>query len=241
VKTALITGAAKRIGRAIAERFLAENYRVILHANSSFAELEQWVSSHPKRDRVALMVRSDLAHEEGQNTLIAKVSQFTSAIDLLVHNASAFYPRAFAAINRQQFRTMMGINFEAPFFITQGLMAQLLAAASPSVINIVDAMWQRPSPHFSHYAASKAALTNFTRALANEFAPRLRVNAVAPGAILNPPFRDAREEAMTIEGIPFGRLGHVQDVANAVFFLSEIADYASGEILVIDGGRSISP
>ena len=241
MKTALITGAAKRIGKAIAERFLLEDYRLILHANTSFSELERWVQAHDEKHKIILLVRADLACEEGQNALISQTNQLISSLDLLVHNASAFSPSVFSQINRAQFRAMMSINLEAPFFVTQGLLPTLLSAFRPSVINIVDAMWQRPSPQFSHYAVAKAGLAILTRALANEFAPRLRVNAVAPGAIIRPSFRDDEEHARIIERIPFKRLGKACDVANAVFFLSEVAEYASGEIVVVDGGRSIAP
>lgn len=241
MKTALITGAAIRIGRGIAERFLAENYRLILHANRSFDELSRWTSAHPRRDQIHLLVQGDLAHEQGQNDLIAHVSQSVSSLDLIVHNASAFLPTPFAKIDRSNFRDMMGINLDAPFFITQGLLPQLLAAEKPSVINIVDAMWQRPSPHYAHYAAAKAGLVVLTRALANEYAPHLRVNAVAPGAIIPAPFHEEAKQDLIVERIPFKRLGNVDDIANAVFFLSETALYTSGEIFVVDGARSIAP
>ncbi len=240
MKTALITGAAKRIGKAIAERFLAEDYQLILHANTSFAELQQWVTAHEARHKVVRLIKADLATEAGQTALVAETSSCITALDLLVHNASQFSPMPFAQIDRHNLRVMMGINFEAPFFITQGLLPQLLAAPEPSVINLIDAMWQRPKPRFAHYAASKGALAILTRALANEYAPRLRVNAVAPGAMVPPEFQTAEQRAQVIARIPFQRFGDAKDIANAVYFLSEVAHYASGEIFVIDGGRSVA-
>lgn len=240
MKTALVTGAGHRIGKAIAERLLSADYQLILHANSSFQELTSWVSAHERRDQVLELIGADLGLEQGQDELIGKVSRSISQLDLLVHNASAFSPVEFAKINRKVFKDMWAINLEAPFFVTQGLLPLLKAAPFGSVINIIDAMWQRPSPKFSHYAVSKAGLAILTRALASELAPHIRVNAVAPGAILFQPFHSQEARDKTLERIPFKRLGSPEDIANAVVFLSDEAHYATGEILVIDGGRSIN-
>ncbi len=241
MKTAIVTGAAQRIGKAIAERLLRANFRVILHANTSFEALEKWAMTHPQSACIEALIHADLADEAGQTAFVAKVQSSIGTLDLLVHNASTFAPTPFAKIDRNNFRNMMGINLEAPFFITQGLIPQLLCAKNPSVITIVDAMWQRPSPNFCHYAISKAGLVALTRALANELAPTVRVNGVAPGAMVHPSFYSDEQKTKVLERIPFKRLGSVDDVANAVYFLSEEAYYASGEILVVDGGRSIAP
>lgn len=239
MKTALVTGSAKRIGKTIAERLLEEDFNLILHANTSFSELEEWVASHPHKSRVMHLVQADLAHEEGQMALVAQVQKVVDKLDLLVHNASAFFRTPFADIDRACFRAMIGINLEAPFFITQGLLSTLLAAHAPCVINIIDAMWQRPNAEFSHYAASKAGLAVLTRALANEYAPHLRVNGVAPGAIMPASFHDSRATAEILSHVPYKRLGSPRDIADAIIYLSTAA-YVSGEIIVVDGCRSIA-
>lgn len=241
MKAALITGAAKRIGKAIADRLLREEYRLILHAHSSFSDLNAWLADHCLKDRVIGVVQADLSLEGGQDELISAVKKRLSSLDLIVHNASTFSPRRFGEISRESYREMMAVNLDAPFFITQSLLPLLRNAHSPSVVNIVDAMWERPSPKFSHYAVSKAGLAILTRSLASELAPQIRVNAVAPGAILFQPFHTDAMRESTIQGIPHNRLGDPTDIADAVVFLSEHAQYVAGEILVIDGGRSISP
>lgn len=241
MKVALVTGAAKRIGKAIAERLLQEKYQLILHAHSSMPELKAWVDAHPLRQQVIALIEADLALAEGQQALVSNALGYIKSLDLLVNNASLFSPCAFFNVNRSLFHDMQAVNLEAPFFITQGLLPMLSLAPSPSVINIVDAMWQRPSPKYTHYAISKAGLALLTRALAIELAPHIRVNAVAPGAIIFQPFHTEEVRQKTLKRIPAQRLGRPEDIAEAVIYLSDKADYATGEILVIDGGRSIMP
>lgn len=240
MKTAIVTGAAKRIGKVIADRLLKEGYHTLLHANTSHEELKTWVKSHPNRNQVLDTVYADLSTEIGQTNLISAAKKILVALDLLVHNASTFYPKEFASVTRMDLREMLSVNLEAPYFVTQGLLEELYRAKNPSVINIGDAMWQRPSPKFSHYAVSKAGLFILTRALANELSPRIRVNAVAPGAIMFQKFQTEETRTCILERIPYGKLGSPEDIADAVIYLSEKARYAVGETIVIDGGRSIA-
>jgi pteridine reductase len=240
MKIALVTGAAKRIGEAIAKRLLEEDYYLIAHANTSFLKLNEWARTHERKAQIIELIKADLACESGQNELVSRVKKIVKTLDLLVHNASAFSSTAFPGINRKNYRAMMAINLDAPFFITQGLLPLLKKTSHPSVINIIDAMWKRPSPKFSHYAISKAGLAILTRALACELAPDIRVNAIAPGAIMFQPFHTKEMRERTIARIPHQRLGLLEDISEAVVYLSEHAKYAAGEILVIDGGRSIA-
>ncbi|HXW53969.1 MAG TPA: SDR family oxidoreductase [Myxococcota bacterium] len=241
MKAALVTGAGKRIGKAIGERLLLEGFQVILHANSSISELEIFAASNERKSRIIAVVGADLSTKEGQDSLVSFVKAKIDVLDLLVHNASAFAPKNFGEISRGEFSDMLAVNLEAPFFITQGLLDLLYRSFSPSVVNILDAMWERPCPQFSHYAVSKAGLAILTKALGNELSPKIRVNAVAPGAILFQPFHTQEVRERTLERIPVKSLGRPSDIAEAVMFLSEKAIYATGEILVIDGGRSIAP
>lgn len=239
MKTALITGAAKRIGKVIAEELLEAGFYVILHAHSSMPDLKSWVDKNPKKNQILHLVSADLSQKDGQDYLVLECKKHLSALNLLVHNASTFWPKKFDTIGRSDFQQMLAVNLEAPFFITQGLLDVLKKAELPSVINILDAMWKRPGLNYSHYAVSKAGLSILTRALANELAPTIRVNGVAPGAILFQPFHSEEIREQTIKSIPARRLGTPKDIAEAVIFLSEKAHYATGEIFVIDGGRSI--
>lgn len=239
MKTALVTGAGKRIGKAIADRLLDEGMHLVVHAHASMRELYSWVKSHKRADQVIDIVDADLSTEDGQHLLVNSVKKKIEKLDLLVNNASTFYPVPFAHVTRDAFREMVSVNLEAPFFITQGLLPELKKGDLPSVINILDAMWDRPSPKFSHYAASKAGLAILTRALAVELAPDIRVNGVAPGAILFQPFHTEAIRDRIIERIPQKKLGDPKDIADAVVYLSQRATYAVGEIFVIDGGRSV--
>lgn len=239
-KIALVTGAGKRIGQAIAERLLIADYRVIVHAHESIKELTTWVNSDERKHQVIGIISANLANVDGQEFLIKEVKRLTKSLDLLVNNASTFSPKPFVDVEREDLKQMLTVNLEAPYFITQGLLPELKSASSPSVINILDAMWERPSKRFSHYAVSKAALAIFTRAMGNELAPQIRVNAISPGAILFQPFHTEEVRRKTIAGIPAKRLGTPSDIAEAVVFMSDQCHYAYGEIFAIDGGRSIA-
>lgn len=238
MKIALITGAGIRIGRGIAECMLNNDYHLILHAHSSIKKLEEWVSVHPLRHKVLATISADLSSEKGQELLCSQALTYSDTIDVLVHNASVFRPESFGVISRDSYREMQSINLEAPFFITQSLLPTLKKSSTPSVINIIDALWDRPHARFSHYAVSKAGLAIFTKALARELAP-IRVNAVAPGAILFQSFHDAETRLETLHKIPLKTLGKVEDIGDAVIYLAQ-SSYITGEILVVDGGRSLA-
>lgn len=238
-KIGIVTGAGIRIGAAIAKRLLDDDFHLILHANSSETKLRDWVEKSDRQKQIIDIVVADFSHEDGRTSFVDAVHARVEHIDLLVHNASTFSPKPFKDITQSDLSEMLGVNLEAPFFITQNLLPLLEASTSPSVINILDAMWERPSKNFSHYAVSKAGLAILTRALASELAPNIRVNAVAPGAILFQPFHSNEVRMRTLERIPMQRLGEPEDVAEAVWFLFAKALYATGTILSVDGGRSI--
>jgi pteridine reductase len=240
LKIALVTGAAKRIGKVIAERLLLDGYSLIVHANTSVTELMGWVSHNPRKNQILGTISADLSTDAGQELLVSQIKKLTDVIELVVHNASMFYPKPFSEVSRHNLQEMLAVNLTAPYFITQGLLPLLEKADHPSVINIIDSMWERPSPQFSHYAIGKAGLAILTRSLANELAPKIRVNAVAPGAILFQSFHGSDVRKRTIEKIPQKKIGNPIDIADAVIFLHQ-AKYATGEILAIDGGRSIVP
>ncbi len=236
LKTALVTGAAKKTGRAIAELLLSHGYQLILHAHSSIDELKTWVAEHDKRHNVLEIIEADLSESQGQEHLVSSAQKFS--LDLLVNNASAFEPRPFSEISRSEFQKMQMLNLMAPYFIIQGLIPKFTKDAS--VINVIDAMWERPLKGFSHYAISKAGLAILTRTLAVELCGQIRINGVAPGLLAFQHFFSDTEKENLLDKIPSHRSGCFSDVAEAVLFLHEKAPYAVGEILVIDGGRSIA-
>jgi len=240
MKIALVTGAGKRIGQGLALFMLEAGYHVILHANASLPEIQAWVERHPRKAQVLATIGADFTRATDQEYLCTEIKKIVRHLDVVVNNASLYSPVPFESVDREQFRNMQAVNLEAPFFITQSLLPLLKRSKNPSVINIVDALWERPSPQFAHYAVSKAGLAVLTHALARELAPLIRVNAVAPGAILFPSFLKEEQRQKIIEKIPLKRLGTINDIGNAVIYLSEKALSSTGTILMVDGGRSLT-
>ncbi|MCA9508568.1 MAG: SDR family oxidoreductase [Myxococcales bacterium] len=238
MKIALITGSAIRIGRGIAETMLEANYRLILHAHTSIETLNEWVKKNTRKDQVIATICADLSSEKGQIEFCQKVQECTDRLHTIVHNASVFKPEVFESISRESYRLNQGINLDAPFFITQSLLPLLRKSENPSVINIIDALWSRPRPLFSHYSVGKAGLAILTKVLAQELAPKIRVNAIAPGTFLFQPFHSQQTRAQVINKIPLGKIGTVNEIGKTVLFISESL-YMTGEIISIDGGRSL--
>jgi pteridine reductase len=237
MRIAAITGAGHRIGRAIAENMMSLGYQVILHAHSSFDELSQWTSLTKTQNQVLGLIAADLSSAAGQKSFCKQIANLTDHLDVLVNNAAIFGPKAFEEIKRTEFRKMQSINLEAPFFITQELVPMLKKSPKGCVINIVDALWDRPYKYYSHYAVSKAGLAILTKSLALELSPYVRVNAIAPGAIMFPDFYDEDKKRRILELIPLKRLGNTSEIGHAVAFLTE--GTLTGQILTLDGGRSI--
>ena len=222
---ALITGGAKRIGAAIARRLHAAGYDIALHHHASTDE--------------ALALANALNAERPGSTiaLAADVGHF-GRLDALVNNASAYYATPFGKVTPTQWDDLAAINARAPFFLAQAAAPHLLHHGG-AIVNLIDAYAEQPRPGISAHAASKAALAGATRALAIELAPKVRVNGVAPGAILWPEDGiDAALSSQLIARTPLGRAGTPEEVAEAVRWLLQDATYMTGEILRLDGGRN---
>lgn len=238
-KIGLITGAAHRIGRGIAEHFLNKGYHLFLHASSSFADLAAFKAHHPLGHHIIDIFQADFTNFGGVQDLAKSVLAHGVKLDLIIHNASLYFPKAFDSVTKTELHNTFMVNLDAPFFLTQALLPCLRASDNPNVINIIDALWLRPSKNFSHYASSRAALVALTKAMGKELAPEIRVNAVAPGLIL---FQDHQTEdykKTCLDLIPLQRNGTIEDIAYAIDFLAHHAPYITGEILSVDGGRSI--
>lgn len=231
---ALITGAGCRIGKYLAQGLLAKGYQVFLHAHNSYNDLLTWSSHHELSSHIISSIKADLSHEDGVAYLVNNIKATSLSLDLIVHNASLYYPASFADINRHQLTEILSLNVMAPYFITQGLLG--LMTKSSSIINIVDAMWFRARKHYTHYSISKAALAMLTRSLAIELAPHIRVNAISPGAIIFSKYETKKSIAKLTKRIPQQRHGHPNDILEAILYLSK-ASYVTGQILSVDGGR----
>ena len=228
---ALVTGAARRVGRAIALELHRAGYRVAVHYLSSRAEAERTAALLGG----APLVQGDQARDPER--IVAEAAHALGGLDLLVCSAARFEKVPAEALGRAQFEAMLAANVTGPFFLMQAALPHLRAARG-SIVTLLDVcgttqVWKG----YAHYAASKAGLSALTRLLALEWAPQVRVNGVAPGAVLLPEGMDPEPLA---KRIPLGRIGMPEDVARAVLFLAK-EPFITGEILTVDGGRSLNP
>ena len=238
MKTALISGGAARIGAQIV-RILHENgYKVIIHCHQS-EEIAQALCHelNSKRNNSAQVIVADL----GDNEAIKKLTQKIKSLDLLVNNASVFYPTLTENSTIEDWDKIININLKAPFFLATGL-SKVLAVSQGSIVNIIDIHSDRPLKKFSIYNISKAGLKMLTKTLAKELAPNIRANGISPGSILWPQDESEltdKEKMMMIDRIPLKRQGSPNDIAEAVLFLAN-AKYITGQVFNIDGGRSLN-
>jgi pteridine reductase len=236
--TAFITGAGIRIGSAVARALARAGYDLALHANRSVKPLEALAEELQGLGRTVSLYTADLSDPREVEELSARVRADHPTLDVVVHNAGLYERVAFESITREQYRTMLAVNLDAPFFLTQALLPSLRAAAQPLVVHLTDIGGERAESHFAHYSVSKAALIMLTRALAVELAPHVRVNAVSPGTVAFPEHFDAAAREATLQRIPMGREGSVEDIARVVVFLAREAPYITGQVVTVDGGRS---
>lgn len=238
---ALVTGAARRVGAAIARRLHAADYDLALHCRHSRQELDELAAElEAIRPGSTLALQADLSAVEMLPDLVdAAVLRF-GRLDALVNNASAFEPTPLGSATAAQWDSLFASNARAPFFLSQAA-APALAMARGCIVNLVDIYAERPLPRHPIYCMAKAALLMMTRALALELAPQVRVNAIAPGAILWPEAgKSTAEQQALLAKVPLGRAGTPDDVAAAVLWLLRDAPYVSGEVVRIDGGRSLN-
>ncbi len=240
MKTIFVTGGAKRIGKAIIELFAKDGWKVIIHYNNSKADAETLADSiNAKNADTAFIVQGDLDKADEVNNIISKVDGYTETINLLVNNASTFYPTTIDDISEDHWEKLIGSNLKGPLFLIKGLKDKL-KASNGSIINITDTNLSKGVPNYSIYSAAKAGLEAITKGLARELAPEIKVNAIAPGAMLEPPDITWTEDQKNkvIESIPLNRMGSEQDIAEAVKFLAH-SEYITGQIIKVDGGRSL--
>ena len=238
---ALVTGAARRIGAGIARALHAADYDLALHYRGSATDMVA-LCAELERERAGstLALQSDLAQFDRIPELVAHAVGRYGRLDALVNNASAFFPTPFGSTTPAQWEQLFDANARAPFFLAQAA-APHLSASGGAIVNLTDIHAQRALPGHAVYGMSKAALAYMTEALAQELAPRVRVNAVAPGAILWPdgePKPEA-EKAALIARTPLARTGTVEEVAGAVLWLLRDAGYVTGQTVRLDGGRGI--
>jgi pteridine reductase len=239
-RTALVTGAAKRIGRAIATRLHRAGANVALHYRNADVEVRELAAAlNALRTGSAEVFRADLLDTDRLPELVTGVVKRFGGLDILVNNASGFYPTPMGSITGQEFGELMGTNLKAPLFLSQAAAAELKKRRG-CIVNIVDIHAERPLRNYLVYSVAKSALAGLTRALALELGPEVRVNGVSPGPIAWPDdgsFDQALQERV-IRHTLLKRQGEPDDIAKAVLFLATDAGYITGQIIAVDGGRS---
>jgi pteridine reductase len=239
-KTVLVTGAAKRIGRAIALRLHGAGANVVLHYRHAAVEAGALAAElNAVRAGSAELACADLLDTDRLPELVKVAVDRFGALDLLVNNASSFYPTPIGTITGQQFGELMGTNLKAPLFLAQAA-APHLKTRRGAIVNIVDIHAERPLRNYVVYSIAKSALAGLTRSLALELGPEVRVNGVAPGPIAWPEDGsfDAAFQERVIRHTMLKRQGDPDDVAKVVLFLATDAGYITGQIIAVDGGRS---
>jgi len=241
VRVALITGAARRIGACIAETLHQRGCDVFLHYHqSSGAVTELARKLNALQADSATIVQADLGDGNDIERLAARVKAHSGQLDLLVNNASRFYPTDVGSTTQQQWDDLMDSNLRGAFFLTQALLPEL-ATAGGSVVNLLDVHANRPMRGHAVYCMAKAGLQMMTMALAKDLGPQIRVNGVAPGAILWPEQTGCSEDQQAIlKKTVMGRAGEPNDIASAVAYLGLDAPYVTGQVLAVDGGRSLT-
>ena len=239
-KAALVTGGARRVGAAIARRLHAAGASVLLHYRDSAADADALAAElNAQRAGSAATVKAELLAPIAPRALVSAARDSFGRLDLLVNNASAFFPVPIGQVEASHWEELIGPNLRAPLFIAQEAAAEL-ARAGGSIVNIVDIHAERPLKGYAVYSIAKAGLAALTRSLAVELAPQVRVNGVAPGAIAWPEDGqfDPEERKRILATTPLGRTGTPEDIAQAVHYLA-CAPYVTGQILAVDGGRSV--
>ena len=243
----LVTGAAKRVGAVIARTLHAAGANVIVHCNRSRAEADAVVKElNTIRTKSASVLQGDLLAYNALKGLIDQAASAFGRLDGLVNNASTFYATPVGNIDEDNWNDLIDSNLKAPLFLAQAA-APYLKKTQGSIVNIVDIHAERPLKDFVVYSIAKAGLAGLTRSLALELGPEVRVNGVSPGAILWPDagktggkaFPEAEQQRI-ISQTPLKRIGTPDDIARAVKYLMLDAPFVSGQIISVDGGRSVS-
>lgn len=241
---ALITGAAKRIGAATARRLHTAGFNIVVHYSQSASAAQQlvWELNQIRADS-AQLIQADLLQPGEPSRLVDAAAGFWQGLDVLINNASSFYPTPVGEITEAHWQDLVGTNLKAPLFLSQAA-APYLKARRGTIVNLTDVHAERPMLNFPVYSVAKAGLLGLTRALARELAPEIRVNAVAPGSILWPDTQQGEEKseaakAAILQRTPLGRIGDAEDIARTIAFLVTDAPYITGQVIPVDGGRNL--
>jgi pteridine reductase len=239
-KWVLITGAGRRIGACVARRLHAEGANIVVHYRGSGEPAEALAKEfNDTRAHSAITVVGDLLATQRLPDMVSQIIGQTHRLDALINNASSFYPTPIGSVTEDQWDDLIGTNLKAPLFLSQALVPHLQEAKG-TIVNIIDIHATRPLRDHVVYGSAKAGLAMLTRSLARDLAPDIRVNGVAPGAILWP--EDGmpdRIKTNVLNQVPLKRAGEPGDIADCILYLVRDATYVTGQVIAVDGGRSV--
>lgn len=241
---ALVTGGSRRIGAAISRRLHQRGLNIAVHCRNASHEADTLAAElNHSRAGSAIVVQADLMDVTAIEAMVATVAERFGRLDVLVHNASSFYPTPVGATTTTQWDDLFHSNLRGPYFLSQAAAPWLRSSdrkGGAAIITIVDIHASKPLSEHNVYCMTKAGLAMMTQSLAKELAPDVRVNGVAPGYILRPPHGMSDEtHELILERTPLGRQGSADEIAGAVCYLALDATYVSGQILAVDGGRGL--
>ena len=235
-KVALVTGAAKRIGRSIALRLADEGADLVVNYETSQSEAEQLVGEIAAHGRRAVAIQADVSKKADVGKLFAQVGKEFGKLDILVNNAGIYFPAKFEELTEEQWDRIMNVNLKSQFLCAQAAIPLLRRGAGQShIVNISSLGGLLAWPAFTHYCVSKAGVIMLTRSLARALGPKILVNSVAPGTIQ---FPGESPDEDYIRKVPLHRTGTGEDIADAVAFFVK-SDFITGQILPVDGGRTL--
>lgn len=242
-KVVLVTGGAKRVGAAICRRLHASGAQVAIHFHSSEQQAQQLQAELNRlRPGSAAIIQADLLDQQSLLALVLQVTRTFGRLDALVNNASSFYATPLPQVDEQQWNDLLGTNLRAPLFLAQAAEEELRHHHG-CIVNIADIHAERPMHGHVLYNVAKAGLVALTKSLAQELAPQVRVNAVAPGVILWPEsesWQDEEQRRNIVAHTLLKREGEPDDIARTVAFLIQDAPYITGQVIAVDGGRSVN-
>jgi NAD(P)-dependent dehydrogenase (short-subunit alcohol dehydrogenase family) len=241
-KAALVTGAARRIGRAIALALHDAGYAIAIQANHSVADAETLRDQIVRARGRAAIVHADLADSSAVAALVPAAADAIGPLSLLVNNAAMFEPDAIGALDAGRFDRQFAVNLRAPLFLSEAFAARaqnLSEELGASIVNILDQRVFKPTPHFVSYTLAKSALHSATRMLAQALAPKVRVNAIAPGPTMASARQEADDFARQAAAVPLGHGPTPEEIAAAVIYLAS-ARSVTGTTLIVDGGQHLA-
>jgi len=237
-KVALVTGASVRLGQSIAIYLAEQGMRVAVHYHQSESGAKQTLSQMKDGSDQHLMVQADLKNFAELQALIPTVQEKLGDISVLINNAADFYPTPLFSVTEEQWDHFANLNLKAPFFLSQYAGELMLKQGSGKIINISDVSAERPWVGYLPYCTSKSGLLSLTKAFAKALAPKVTVNAIAPGTVLPPPKHSEIDQRHSIQQSLLKRMGSPEDIIQAVDYLLH-ADFVTGSIMAVDGGRAI--